>query len=130
MLKWMRVMIPVVTALALGTTAAPASAGSAVIMGAQGLSAGNAKSSSTGRTGILLVDGDANHTFCPSLAKGYSGYTSTPFSGGHFTAHSPSCGPHYQQWAPNGTSDIWFRGAVWNPNDSTFDTFTHAYYWW
>lgn len=98
-------------------------------MGNQGLSAGNAKSSSTGHTGITSVYGDANHTWCPAVAQGYGGYTSTPFSGGHFTAYS-SCGPHFQLWGPNGTSGIWFRGAVFNPNGATFDTFTYAEYQW
>ncbi len=94
----------------------------------QGLSAGNAKSSSTGHTNLWYVQGQANHTWCPSVAQGYSGYTSTPNSGGNFTAHAPTCGPHHQIWYPNGTSNIWFRGAAWNRNQSTFDVFTYAEY--
>lgn len=80
--------------LALGTAAAQASAGVEQFMSdGQGLSAGNAKSSSTGHTGIDVV-----------------------FSDGR--------GPCY------GTSDIWFRGAVWNPNQVTFDVFDFARYQW
>jgi hypothetical protein len=126
-----RANVLLVTALVLCATAAPASAQHQnKFMSNQGLSAGNAKSSSVGYTDIFLIYGVANHTWCPSVAQGYSGYTSTPNSGGHFTAHSPTCGPHYQEWYPNGTSDIWFRGAAWNRNQSTFDDFDYAWAIW
>ena len=128
----MALKVVVVATLALGTATPAASAGVDQFMNAgQGLSAGNAKSSSSAHSGVTIVRGSADHTFCPAVAQGYAGYTSTPFSGGNFTAYqSYTCGPRYREWRPNGTSNYYFRGAVYNPNGQTFDVFDYAYYEW
>ncbi|HEX8105798.1 MAG TPA: hypothetical protein VF533_24495 [Solirubrobacteraceae bacterium] len=97
----------------------------------QGLSAGNAKASGTAHTGVDVVFGSANHTWCPALAAGYGGYTSTPFSGGHFTPYDPNrCGAYYQEWYPNTSSGEYFHGAAYTPNAVTFDVFNWARYQW
>ena len=104
-------------------------AASQVFMDEQGLSAGNAKASSSFHTRVYEIEGNANHTHCPAVAQGYGGYTSTPFSGGNFTAYL-NCGPHYQFWLPHGTANTNFHGAEYNPNISTFDFFDYARYYW
>lgn len=103
-------------------------------MGNQGLSAGNAYASSSVHSYVNQISVDTDHTACPAVALGYSGYTSTPFSGGHNTAYqSYACG--YTQggrvptWYPNPTSGS-LHGAVYNPNGSTFDYITFAVYYW
>lgn len=122
----------VVAALVFGLRAFPASAGTGTfINNGQGVSAGNAKSAAHVHKGLLVVWGDSNHTWCPAVAQGYQGYTSTPFTGGHSTAYQPAfCGPHEQSWYPNATENISLRGAAYNPNVSTFDTFEFAAWMW
>jgi hypothetical protein len=79
----------------------------------------------------MTTYGQSDHTWCPALASGYAGYTSTPFTSPHWTAYqSYLCGPRYQEWWPNGTAGVYFRGAAYNPNGSTFDTFDWAAYDW
>jgi hypothetical protein len=96
----------------------------------QGLSAGNAFASAGSHYGVDLITRYANHSFCPAVASGYSGYTSSPNGGARFTAQRPTCGPHFQDWMPAGTASISFHGAVWNRNQSTFDVFDWADYHW
>lgn len=116
--------------LVVFANAGTAFAGGERFMYQQGLSAGNAYASDSSHTGVQNVNGRADHTHCPTVAQGYGGYTSTPFSNGNFTANSPVCGPGYQSWYPNATSNYYFHGAEYNPNSSTRDYFAHAYYSW
>lgn len=108
---------------------ASATAGYEHFMSNQGLSAGNAYASASAHSGVNGIWGYADHTHCPSYATGYSGYTSTPFTGGHFTAQGP-CGPGYQGFYPTGLGSVYVRGAEFNPNQSTFDNFSSATYTW
>lgn len=122
----------VVAVLAISALPHAASAGVEQFMNdGQGLSAGNAKASGSAHSGVDVVFGSADHTFCPAVAQGYGGYTSSPFTGGNFTAYqSWACGPRNQYWYPNGTANYYFHGAVYNPNSYTFDTFYWARYQW
>lgn len=118
----------VVGAVALSAaSASPAFALSEQFMSNQGLSAGNAKASVAAHSGSsVLVYGNSDHSWCPSLARGYAGYTSSPNSGGNTTVYQgAACGPGYQSasWNTNGYQ---WHGAAWNRNVSTFDNFTYA----
>lgn len=95
----------------------------------QGLSAGNAKSSTSVGKGNMWVHANADHTFCPGIGKGWSGYTSQPFSGGNTTIYaSQDCGPHTQYSATYQMGSSYWRGVVYNPNSTTYDQFDHAIY--
>ena len=111
---------------ALAVASVAQAAMSPIMSSGQGLSAGNAKSSDERSYGIYAVDGSADHTWCPALAQNYVGYTSQPRSGDNRTAISTDCGPGYKVWYPNGSEGVLFRGAAFNPNQSTFDTFSFA----
>lgn len=114
-------------AVALPLVAAPPTLAAVnQFMSYQSLGAGNAYASSLVKRGISQVDGVSNHTWCPALAQGYQGYTSSPNSGGNWTPTSTLCGTNYQYWRPNGTANIYFRGAAVNPNSVTSDYFNYA----
>lgn len=117
-------------ALAVGAcTASSASAALETFMNYQGLSAGNAKASVSAHSGVVEIEVITDHTACPAVAQGYTGYTSTPFSGGNFTAYL-NCGYPRAVWYPSGTSGIYFHGAVHNNNGSTYDYISYGTYWW
>jgi hypothetical protein len=50
---------------------------------------------------------------CPAVASGYSGGTTTPNSGGNFTAIG-NCGGGDRIWSPAGTAGIFFHGSVYS----------------
>lgn len=116
--------------LMLALSAGSAYAANEVFMRDRDLSAGNAYGTVSSTMGVVQVDGYAFNTHCPAVEQGFTGYTSTPNSGGNFLAHEPTCGPYSQVWNPAGTSGITFHGAEYNPNSTTRDSFTSAEYWW
>lgn len=119
-----------VCVLAVLVNAGVAAAAFETFMGSQGLSAGNAYSSYSAHSYVNQISVDSNHTACPAVASGYSGYTSTPFSGGHNTAYqSYECGYGVATWYPNPTGG-YLHGAVYNPNQNTYDYITWAVYYW
>ena len=104
--------------MVLGSAAfgvATASASFDTYMGQQGLSAGNAYASSSAHTGIYQSGADVDHTACPGYAEGWGGYTSNN-QAVWWTNINPGSGYHH--------------GAVYNPNNVTFDNFTWAIYYW
>lgn len=129
-----KLAVAVIASLAVAgiASASVAHAGFETFMGAQGLSAGNAYASTSAHSFVNRIEADVDHTACPSVAAGYGGYTSTPFSGGHNTFYIP-CGYTsfgvIPRWDPNPTGDF-FHGAVYNPNSVTFDNFNFAVYYW
>ena len=112
---------------ALMAVVPPAQAAVDRFMQEQRLGAGHAYASYSRHTGISRVEGAADHTWCPSLAQNYEGYTSQPRGGDNRTAIGP-CGPGYRSWQPNGTESTLFRGAAYNPNSTTTDYFGYADY--
>jgi hypothetical protein len=113
----------------MSVIASPALAGSETFMSNAGLSAGNANASTAAHSGFLAVSGNSDHTFCPGFGTGYAGYTSTPFTSGHSTLLDVDCGPGTQGWSYDAGGSF-MHGAVYNPNASTTDTFTYAYFGW
>ena len=125
-----------VATVVLGSAAfgvATASASFDTYMGQQGLSAGNAYASSSAHTGIYQSGADVDHTACPGYAEGWGGYPSTPFSGGH-SMHYAVCGYTSNNqavwWTNINPGSGYHHGAVYNPNNVTFDNFTWAIYYW
>lgn len=119
----------VILASALGSAGA---AQGAVFMSQQGLSAGNAYAGPA-HSYIQHVEVGADHSQCAGVANGYSGYTSSPFSGGHNTYYS-YCAP-YSHWcwqancgAPGVPSGQ--RPSSYNGNVSTYDYIYGGGYWW
>lgn len=125
-----RLFVAAFAAAALTAGAAPAAAlaGAETFMSSQSLSAGNAKASVAAHSGTLGVDAVGDHSFCPALARGYAGYTSSPNSGGNQTSASTNCGPGYR--ASSWSSGTFWHGAVWNQNISTSDYFSVATFYW
>jgi hypothetical protein len=115
----------VTLALAVGATT-PSALAQESIMFHQGLSAGNARAGDPHQAQFYL-EGSSDHGWCPSLAVGYAGYTSTPFVSPHDTRYFINhCGPGYQYIDhPSGYSGYW-RGTAYNWNVSTFDNFDYA----
>lgn len=116
--------------VALALSAGTAFAATERFMSNQGLSAGNAYASLSAHSNVFLIVTSGDHTACPAVATGYAGYTSSPFSGGRYTAYQSSlCGPGQRAWYPNPSSS-YVRGATYNPNTSTFDFMYYADYAW
>ena len=121
-------MAVALSALALmGASASVASAASEEYMHNAGLSPGNAFASNSAHSGVTHVGGVGDHTSCPALAQGYTGYVSNPRSGGHNTAYT-DCGIA-TSWYPAGTAGIYFHGAAFNPNQATYDYVYYGYDW-
>lgn len=70
------------------------------------------------------VQGYANHTECPAITQGVTGY-----SQGYTYLSYSACGPGYQ-YQPYCGCSIYTRGASYNPNVSTFDSFSSLNWYW
>ena len=110
-------------------TARPAFAGWQTFMSNQGLSAGNAYAAVPAHSGLLAVSGNANHTHCPAVGTGWTGYTSQPWGGGNYMYWSSSCGPGTVGWTFS-AGGSYYHGAEYNPNSSTNDQFSWAEWSW
>ena len=66
---------------------------------------------------------------CPAVASGYSGSTTTPNSGGNFTAIG-NCGDGDRIWNPNGTAGIFFHGAVYSGSGAPNYFMNYVRYTW
>lgn len=66
---------------------------------------------------------------CPAVASGYSGATSTPNSGGNFTAIG-NCGDGDRIWHPNDTASYFFHGAVYSGSGAPNYFMNYARYSW
>lgn len=129
--RWLHALAAVAASVSLlgAVGVSTASAVSETFMSNQGLSAGNAKASVGANAGsYVVVWGVSDHSWCPSLARGYAGYTSSPNTSTNTTTYRV-CGPGYQTdaWDTGGWS---WHGAAWNRNVSTFDNFDHAIILW
>lgn len=117
--------------IALGATVGTTTAAAEGFMSNQALGAGNAKASVGAASGSnVTVWGVSDHTWCPAVARGYAGYTSSPNSGGNSTDyHGADCTNGYaiSHWNTNGYS---WHGAAWNRNASTVDNFDYANVLW
>lgn len=121
-------------AACISSAAPPAMASGTNFLQEQGLSAQNAYGSGGAHAYVAIIQTytrePSAHTACPAVGAGYGGYTSTPFSNGHWTAYQSSlCGPGFAQWSPNPTADV-LHGVAFNPNSQTYDYFGFAYYGW
>lgn len=96
------------------------------------LSAGAAYAGTAAHSQVRSVYVVSNHTVCAALAQGYSGFTFSPFSGGHSTyiknGTTAACAPTVY-WAPN-PSSTYLHGAAYNPNVRTTDHISTATWSW
>ena len=90
----------------------------------QGLSAGNSYATGSSHTGTYYVQTVANHTACPAYDNSHAGY----WGGAPADWTLSVCGPGTTGWS-HGNSGSW-HGAAYNPNASTFDSFSDAHYSW
>lgn len=112
-------------AVGLGLATSGASAVNVKFMGPQNLGSRNAYAGAYAYYPANFVIETSDHSACPGVAQGYSGYTSTPNSGGRIT-HWTNCAPGESSWYFNNAGEAW-RGAVFNSTYTWTDYISSAY---
>ena len=92
-------------------------------MSGMGLSANNIYAATTSAHQTNLVDGSSDHTWCPAVSTGVTGYSSS----WSYLSYG-TCGPGYH--ATSFCACKYDRGTAYNPNVSTFDYISYAYWFW